>query len=91
MTKKVLLAITLIQLCLPLQAQLNDDVDKDTTKWFNRTQRIDEVTVRAKREKYNRKAYAKVALDLGKPIEDVAADLKVTVRTIKKYIRDITV
>ena len=55
MTKKVLLAITLIQLCLPLQAQLNDDVDKDTTKWFNRTQRIDEVTVRAKREKYNRK------------------------------------
>ena len=55
MTKKVFLAIALFQLCLPLQAQLNDDVDKDTTKWFNRTQRIDEVTVRAKREKYSRK------------------------------------
>ena len=55
MSTKAFLTIILFLLCMPMQAQLNDDIDKDTTKWFNRTQRIGEVTVRAKREKYSRK------------------------------------
>lgn len=42
-------------LCLPLHAQLNPDVDTDTTKWFNRTQNIREVTVKAKRRRYSRR------------------------------------
>lgn len=36
-------------------AQLNPDVDTDTTKWFNRTQNIREVTVKAKRRRYSRR------------------------------------
>jgi hypothetical protein len=40
---------------LSLQAQLNPDVDTDTTKWFNRTQQLSNVTIKAKRQKYTRK------------------------------------
>ncbi len=42
-------------LCMPLHAQLNPDVDSDTTKWFNRTHHIDNVEVKAKRQRYSRK------------------------------------
>lgn len=56
----------LFMLCLPVQAQnesigeqrptsLNPDVDTDTTKWFNRTQRLRDVNVRARRHRYSRK------------------------------------
>ena len=36
-------------------AQLNPDVDRDTTKWFNRTQRLAGVDVEAHRSRYSRK------------------------------------
>ena len=36
-------------------AQLNPDVDTDTTKWFNRTQQVANVDVSAKRSRYSRK------------------------------------
>ena len=49
------IALIMLLLCLPVQAQLNPDVDTDTTKWFNRTQRIDNVDVKAKRSRYSRK------------------------------------
>lgn len=42
-------------LCIPAYAQLNPDVDKDTTKWFNRTQQLSGVDVRAKASRYSRK------------------------------------
>ncbi len=42
-------------LCLPVQAQLNPDVDTDTTKWFNRTQRLGNVTIKSHRHRYSRK------------------------------------
>ena len=36
-------------------AQMNPDVDRDTTKWFNRTQRLAGVDVEAHRSRYSRK------------------------------------
>ena len=36
-------------------AQLNPDVDLDTTKWFNRTQRLSGVDVSVRRTRYSRK------------------------------------
>ena len=42
-------------LCLPVQAQLNPDVDTDTTKWFNRVQQIDRVIVNSGSHRYSRK------------------------------------
>ena len=53
-TKYVILPFLLL-LCIPSYAQLNPDVDKDTTKWFNRTQQLSGVDVRAKRGRYSRK------------------------------------
>ena len=53
-TKYVILPFFLL-LCIPSYAQLNPDVDKDTTKWFNRTQQLSGVDVRAKRGRYSRK------------------------------------
>ena len=52
--KTVIILVPLL-LCRPAQAQLNPDVDSDTTKWFNRTQRLKEVTIKAKRQRYSRK------------------------------------
>ena len=40
---------------MPAHAQLNIDVDSDTTKWFNRTQHIGNVDVLAQRGRYSRK------------------------------------
>ena len=40
---------------MPAHAQLNVDVDSDTTKWFNRTQHIGNVDVLAQRGRYSRK------------------------------------
>ena len=42
-------------LCLPMQAQLNPDVDTDTTKWFNRVQQIGNVVVSSGSHRYSRK------------------------------------
>ena len=53
--RNILLFWLLSLLCLPAQAQLNADVDTDTTKWFNRTQQLGEVTIKAKRSRYSRK------------------------------------
>jgi len=52
---KTAILFSLFLLCLPLQAQLNPDVDTDTTKWFNRTQRLRNVDVKASRSRYSRK------------------------------------
>lgn len=52
---KTSVLLPLLLLCLPLQAQLNPDVDTDTTKWFNRTQRLGNVDVKASRSSYSRK------------------------------------
>ena len=51
----VLFTLLLTLLCMPLRAQLNPDVDTDTTKWFNRTQRIGNVDVSTRRTRYSRK------------------------------------
>ena len=40
---------------LPARAQLNPELGKDTTKWYNRTHRLSNVTVNAKRGRYRRK------------------------------------
>ena len=46
----------LLLLCAaPARAQINADVSRDTSKWFNRTHRVSEITVRSKRGKYSRK------------------------------------
>ena len=36
-------------------AQANSELSRDTTKWFNRTHRVSEITVRSKRSRYSRK------------------------------------
>lgn len=36
-------------------AQVNSELSRDTTKWFNRTHRVSEITVRSKRSRYSRK------------------------------------
>ena len=36
-------------------AQLNPDVDRDTTRWFNRTQHLGNVDVSAQRSRYSRR------------------------------------
>ncbi len=59
---KYALSLLLTLLCLPSLAQLNGDVDKDTTKWFNRTHQIDNVDVRATRGRYSRKGNPAVEL-----------------------------
>ena len=51
----VLFTLLLTLLCMPLRAQLNPDIDTDTTKWFNRTQRISNVDVSTRRTHYSRK------------------------------------
>ena len=43
-------------------AQLNPDVDLDTTKWFNRTQRLSGVDVSVRRTRYSRKNNSAVEL-----------------------------
>ena len=46
----------LLLLCAaPARAQINADVSRDTSKWFNRTHRVSEITVRSRRGKYSRK------------------------------------
>ena len=45
----------LLTLSMPVHAQLNPDVDTDTTKWFNRTQQLGNVTIKARRHRYSRK------------------------------------
>lgn len=39
----------------PLGARTTADVENDTTKWYNKTQRLREVTISKKRSKYSRK------------------------------------
>ena len=51
----LLLLILGVGLCLPLQAQLNPDIDRDTTRWFNQTHNLGDVTVTTSRHKYSRK------------------------------------
>ena len=54
--KKWLAYIILFMACtLSAQAQLNPELAKDTTKWYNRTHQISGVTVKAKKQKYSRK------------------------------------
>lgn len=36
-------------------AQLNEEVSRDTTKWYNKTHEVKEITVRRKRSRYSRK------------------------------------
>lgn len=49
------LIVCLCLLCLPVQAQLNPDVDRDTSKWFNRVHQLGDVLVNTSRRKYSRK------------------------------------
>ena len=42
-------------LCMPAHAQLNPDVSSDTAQWYNKTHAIREVTVKKKRQRYQRK------------------------------------
>ena len=49
------LLLLLLLLCMPVYAQLNADVDTDTTKWFNRTQQLSGVDIRSERSRYSRK------------------------------------
>lgn len=54
--RKLLLIIVMTALSAPhLRAQINADVSRDTTKWFNKTHTVSEITVRAKRSRYSRK------------------------------------
>ena len=50
------LILLFVSFCgLKAAAQANPDVSRDTTKWFNRTHRVSEITVRSKRSRYSRK------------------------------------
>lgn len=54
--KKLTIILSLLSLMsLNAFAQLNADFDADSTKWFNKTQNISGITVKAKRHKYSRK------------------------------------
>ena len=62
MKKLAIFIIMVLAFVLHAQAQLNPDVGKDTTKWYNRTHQIGGVTVKAKRQKYSRKENPAVEL-----------------------------
>ena len=51
----LLLVVTLWLWAAGARAQINSDVSRDTSKWFNRTHRVSEITVRSKRSRYSRK------------------------------------
>jgi len=53
--RRIVTFILMTVASLSTYAQLNPDVDTDTTKWFNQTQRLGNVTVKAKRRRYSRK------------------------------------
>lgn len=56
MVKLVSLLMLMIAFCaVDCAAQINPDVSNDTTKWFNRTHKVGEITVRSKRSRYSRK------------------------------------
>ena len=50
----LLLVVTLWLWTAGARAQINSDVSRDTSKWFNRTHRVSEITVRSKRSRYSR-------------------------------------
>lgn len=61
---RVLLLIMFSVQCsmFSVYAQLNPDVDSDTTRWFNRTQHIGNVDVSAQRSRYSRRKNPAVEL-----------------------------
>ena len=77
---RLVCSLLLLLLCLPMHAQLNPDVDTDTTKWFNRTQQLGNVTIKAKRQRYSRKNNPAVEL-----MQRVVAAKKKTDLTLNAY------
>jgi len=56
MRTALLILACLLALVSPAVAQTpKDDISGDTTKWYNKTQRLKEVTIKKKRSKYSRK------------------------------------
>ncbi len=51
----LIVALLLLLFAQPASAQLNSDISRDTTQWFNRTQQIKNVEVRSQRSRYSRK------------------------------------
>ena len=55
MWKVYLTLITCLLSLVPSFGQLNSDIDRDTTKWFNRTHSLSNVDVSIRRSRYSRK------------------------------------
>lgn len=55
MIRLLLIISMMVMSAQHLRAQINADVSRDTTKWFNKTHAVSEITVQAKRSRYSRK------------------------------------